>query len=679
MSFVETAVVNRGYRVLSLLVMSFRVQWYFFAIPAIYLFTNWLMLSRLATYREAPVIAVLMDLLSFALPVGIIVMLLLRLYQYVAIEKPESPVKALLSDTSGLFTRPAMIINALPVFAAMIFFNKAMIELKPAIPMINPFSWDLTFMEWDRGLHFGVEPWALLQPLLGYDLSPSPSTWPIISGSWRCSGHGSGSASARMRESCAPGFSSPTCWPGGSAAACWLCVFSSAGPVYYDELGLTPDPYTGAFRLPQRCQHPHSAVVPRYSADALGRLYRQGSRRFGISAMPSMHNASAVLFALAFRQVSKRAWMVLHAVCGDNPRRLGASWLALCHRWLCWHRHCRIQLVAGRTNGALGHQPAARNSLQRRSGFALIRTCWWDRTPPVQEGAPCPPIRQDLDKNPANYQPLTPLSFLARSAAVYPDHVAIIHGTARVNYAQFYARCRQLASSLAKAGIRKGDTVSVLLANTPAMLECHYGVPMTGAVLNTLNTRLDAANIAFCWTHAETRILIVDKEFSKLASEALALMTSAASDRHRLRRSRICVEGERVGSIDYEQFLSSGDAGFEWLWPADEWDAISLNYTSGTTGNPKGVVYHHRGAYLLGQGNILTGAMPKHAGLSLDTADVPLQRLVFPVVDLGRWRDPCDTALGPVQVDLGRARGTQGHASMWRAHCHVDDHRCARK
>ena len=218
----------------------------------------------------------------------------------------------------------------------------------------------------------------------------------------------------------------------------------------------------------------------------------------------------------------------------------------------------------------------------------------------------------DLDKNAANYQPLTPLTFLARSAAVYPDQAAIIHGAQRTTYAQFYARCRQLASSLAKAGIRKGETVSVLLANTPAMLECHYGVPMTGAVLNTLNTRLDAATIAFSLNHAEAKILIVDKEFSKLARDALALMEGAHPIVIDYVDPEYPVDGERIGSLDYEHFLASGDAAFEWLWPADEWEAISLNYTSGTTGNPKGVVYHHRGAYLLAQGNVLTASMPKH-------------------------------------------------------------------
>ena len=218
----------------------------------------------------------------------------------------------------------------------------------------------------------------------------------------------------------------------------------------------------------------------------------------------------------------------------------------------------------------------------------------------------------DLDKTAANYQPLTPLTFLARSAAVYPDQLAIIHGSQRTTYAQFYARCRQLGSSLAKAGMKKGDTVSVLLANTPAMLECHYGVPMTGAVLNTLNTRLDAPTIAFSLNHADAKILIVDKEFSKLAKDALALMQGPHPIVIDYVDPEFPVDGERVGSIDYEQFLASGDAAFAWLWPADEWEAISLNYTSGTTGNPKGVVYHHRGAYLLAQGNVLTASMPKH-------------------------------------------------------------------
>jgi fatty-acyl-CoA synthase len=218
----------------------------------------------------------------------------------------------------------------------------------------------------------------------------------------------------------------------------------------------------------------------------------------------------------------------------------------------------------------------------------------------------------DLEKTAANYQPLTPLSFLARSALVYPTRIAIIHGKQRTTYATFYARARQLASALAKAGLKKNDTVSVILANTPAMLECHYGVPMMGAVLNTLNTRLDAATIGFSLDHAETKLLFVDKEFSVLARNALQLMKGPKPIVIDYVDPEYAVDGERLGSIEYEQFISTGDANFEWVWPGDEWDAISLNYTSGTTGNPKGVVYHHRGAYLLAQGNVLVTSMPKH-------------------------------------------------------------------
>jgi len=222
------------------------------------------------------------------------------------------------------------------------------------------------------------------------------------------------------------------------------------------------------------------------------------------------------------------------------------------------------------------------------------------------------PYDVDLDRCPANFQPLTPLSFLERAAAVFPDHDAIIHGALRRSYGEFYARGRRLAGALAKRGIGRGDTVSVVLANTPAMLECHYGVPMTGAVLNTINTRLDAATVAFQLDHAEAKVLIADREFSKLAKEALALAKGKPlvvdyDD------PEFTGPGERLGSIDYEDFLAAGDADFAWKMPDDEWDAISLNYTSGTTGDPKGVVYHHRGAYLLAIGNVLTGSMDKHS------------------------------------------------------------------
>ena len=221
------------------------------------------------------------------------------------------------------------------------------------------------------------------------------------------------------------------------------------------------------------------------------------------------------------------------------------------------------------------------------------------------------PYDIDLPRNPANFQPLTPLSFLERAAAVFPDRTAIIHGAGRRSYAEFYARARRLASALARRGIARGDTVSALLANTPAMLECHYGVPMSAAVLNTINTRLDAPVIAFQLDHAEAKVLIVDREFAKLAQDALALakvrplVIDCADPEH-------SGAAERIGSIGYEEFLAGGDPEFAWIMPADEWDAISLNYTSGTTGDPKGVVYHHRGAYLLAIGNVLTGNMGRH-------------------------------------------------------------------
>jgi fatty-acyl-CoA synthase len=221
------------------------------------------------------------------------------------------------------------------------------------------------------------------------------------------------------------------------------------------------------------------------------------------------------------------------------------------------------------------------------------------------------PYDTDLDRNPANFQPLTPLGFLERAASVFPRHTAIIHGQLRRDYADFYARARRLASALEKRGIGRGDTVSVMLANTPAMLEAHYGVPMCKAVLNTLNTRLDAAIIAFSLDHAGTKVLITDREYSKIVKEALALakVKPLVIDYDDPEYSGA---GDRLGEIEYEDFIAQGDPDYAWAMPDDEWDAITLNYTSGTTGDPKGVVYHHRGAHLLSVGNVVTCAMRKH-------------------------------------------------------------------
>ena len=223
-------------------------------------------------------------------------------------------------------------------------------------------------------------------------------------------------------------------------------------------------------------------------------------------------------------------------------------------------------------------------------------------------------FEQHLDKNDANHAPLTPLSFIERTAEVYPARPAIVYGDLRRTWSETYARCRQLASSLARAGVGKNDTVAVMLPNTPPMVEAHFGVPMSGAVLNTLNTRLDPETIAFMLDHGEAKVLIVDPEFAPIVARALPL--------RKLDRPLLVIDviddtygpaAQRVGSQTYDDFVAAGDAGFAWALPADEWDAIALNYTSGTTGNPKGVVYHHRGAAINAISNVLEWDMPKHA------------------------------------------------------------------
>ena len=222
------------------------------------------------------------------------------------------------------------------------------------------------------------------------------------------------------------------------------------------------------------------------------------------------------------------------------------------------------------------------------------------------------PYLTGLDRNRANYVPLSPLSFIERSAYVYPDRISVIQGSRRYTWAETYARCRRLASALSRLGIGKNDTVAIMLPNTASMFEAHFGVPMAGAILNTLNTRLDAETIAFMLGHGEAKVLITDPEYSRTIREALALMDgnkpividSIDSD---------FMGGERLGDRTYEDLLADTDPDFAWSLPDDEWDAIALNYTSGTTGNPKGVVYHHRGAYLNCASNVMSWGMPPHA------------------------------------------------------------------
>jgi fatty-acyl-CoA synthase len=217
-----------------------------------------------------------------------------------------------------------------------------------------------------------------------------------------------------------------------------------------------------------------------------------------------------------------------------------------------------------------------------------------------------------LRRRAANHAPLSPLSYLSRAAAIYPDRIAIIHGAAEVSYGAFYARCQRLADALRLRGIEVGDAVAIIAPNTPAMLEAHYGVAMAGGVLNALNYRLDARSIAFILDHGDAKIVLVDREFSPVMSAALALVRSRPLVID-IDDSAYDGDGTAIGEMGYEAFLATGDPAAPWSLPQDEWQAIALGYTSGTTGNPKGVVAHHRGAFLNAMGNAIA------FGLSADS------------------------------------------------------------
>ncbi|MCV6589897.1 MAG: acyl-CoA synthetase [Marinobacterium sp.] len=255
------------------------------------------------------------------------------------------------------------------------------------------------------------------------------------------------------------------------------------------------------------------------------------------------------------------------------------------------------------------------------------------------------PYALGLDKNAANYAALTPLSFIARSAQVYPNRTAVVHEGVRRNWAETYQRCRRLASALRKHGVAPGETVSVIAPNLPEVFEAHFGIPMAGAVLNAINIRLDAEAIAFILQHAEAKVVIVDREFSEVTARALRMIP----------HNPLVIDiddasyegGELIGSMDYEAFIAEGDPAFDWQPPADEWDAITLNYTSGTTGNPKGVVYHHRGAYLNAMSNIVSWNM----------GDGPAYLWTLPMFHCNGWCFPWSiAAAGGVSVCLRHVR-----------------------
>jgi len=269
---------------------------------------------------------------------------------------------------------------------------------------------------------------------------------------------------------------------------------------------------------------------------------------------------------------------------------------------------------------------------------------------------------QGLDKNTANFTALTPLSFIERTARVFPDHTAVVHGDTRRSWIETYQRCIKLASALKRRGVKKGDTVAMMLPNVPAALEAHFGVPMCGAVLNALNIRLDAKTIAFILDHGETEILFTDKEFAPTIKEALLLCKTKplVIDVDDV----LAPDGEFLGETEYESFLAEGSSNYDWQYPENEWDAISLNYTSGTTGNPKGVVYHHRGAALNSIGNITAWAMPQR----------PKYLWTLPMFHCNGWCFPWTvTALAGTHICLRRTEPGPIYQSIID---HRVDHMC---
>ena len=251
---------------------------------------------------------------------------------------------------------------------------------------------------------------------------------------------------------------------------------------------------------------------------------------------------------------------------------------------------------------------------------------------------------ENLRRREANYRPLTPMHFLLRSADVFPAHVAVIDGARSFTWRQYADRCLRLASALRKRGIGKGDTVAVLAPNTSAVLEAHFGIPMAGAVICALNVRLDASTLAFILGHSEARMLLANRQFADLARQAVA-MTKISLEVIGIDDPE-APEGEIADWTEYESFLETGDAADSIVWPDDEWDSIALNYTSGTTGNPKGAVYHHRGTYLNSLGQLPDVRHRQRPGLFVDPADVPLQRLVLRMGHRRCRRHTCLSAQG---------------------------------